>query len=152
MKIVHNSQFNEEQIAKIENKYKAKYVCDSCLKTVNGNWGENGVSIFYQKEKHPKFGNNYLGLYYRSTMDLIRNQLMICDADKIEEQTISGIVADNGDVIYSAYRHDFVTSPDKSVMIDGGRDYLMCSKVPDNRIINIKVVNGEMKLGGPSDD
>lgn len=39
------------------------------------------------------------------------------------ENDIAGIVAKNGDVIYSRYRHDYRMSPDNSVMIDGGRDY-----------------------------
>ena len=33
------------------------------------------------------------------------------------------VVAANGDVIYSRYRHDYRHSPDGSVWIDGGRDY-----------------------------
>ena len=41
----------------------------------------------------------------------------------LPEHDIAGIVANNGDVIYSRYRHDCRWSPDNSVMIDGGRDY-----------------------------
>jgi hypothetical protein len=40
---------------------------------------------------------------------------------------MTGIVADNGEVIYSRYRHDFVYSTDRSVFVDGGRDYVKSS-------------------------
>lgn len=119
--IIRNKQFTDEQIKNIEKHYKdSKYVCDTSLKTSGGNWGESCVSVFYQKEKHPKFGNNYFGLYY--TPD---GTLMICNADQIEDQTIVGIKCDNGDIIYSRYRHDYFTH--RGEMIDGGRDYTRSS-------------------------
>ena len=51
------------------------------------------------------------------------SKLMICNAISAVEHPIWGVVAENGDVIYSRFRHDYRWSPDKSVMIDGGRDY-----------------------------
>jgi hypothetical protein len=48
---------------------------------------------------------------------------MICDAITATQEDIWGVVANDGEVIYSRYRHDYRTSKDGSVMIDGGRDY-----------------------------
>jgi hypothetical protein len=48
--------------------------------------------------------------------------LIISDGISATE-TFVGIVAENGDIIYSRFRHDYRTSEDKSVSIDGGREY-----------------------------
>ena len=53
-----------------------------------------------------------------------------------------GIVADNGEVIFSRYRWDYRASEDKSVFIDGGRDYTKCSN--PSRLVEIKIEDGEM--------
>jgi outer membrane protein assembly factor BamB len=54
---------------------------------------------------------------------------------------ITGIVADDGEIIYSRYRHDYRTSTDGTVFIDGGRDYVRCGR--GGRCVSLKIVDGE---------
>ncbi len=130
MKILTESeQFTPTQIEKIEARYEAKYVCETCVKGTDGQWANESVSIFYQPDptKIPEEGSPWFGLFWKypgvTADNAVTATVMICNAVTAVETDIDGIVAKNGDVIYSRYRHDYRWSPDKSVMIDGGRDY-----------------------------
>lgn len=125
--LIESERFSDEEIAKIEKKYSAKYVCETCVKNKTG-WVNRFVSIFYQPDpsKVPAGKSQWFGIFWQSPnpLDLdYPSHLMICNAITAVEQDITGIVADNGDIIYSRFRHDYRWSPDMSVMIDGGRDY-----------------------------
>ena len=124
--------FSEENVKKIEDLKSAKYVCDT---------EQNGlhVAIFYANEAHPDSGSRYFGLYYTG----VENQLMITNGAFIEEQDIAGVVAENGDVIYSRYRHDYRRSPDGTVFVDGGRAYTRTNAAQG---VSLKVENGELKI------
>jgi len=121
-----SERFDAEALERIEAHYEAKYVCETCVKSKNG-WVNSSVSVFYQPDpdKVPVGGSQWFGLFFREDFSdpLATARLVICNAITAVEQDITGIVADNGDIIYSRYRHDYRWSPDKSVMIDGGRDY-----------------------------
>ena len=69
---------------------------------------------------------------------------MITNALSAVETDIDGIVAKNGDVIYSKYRHDFRYSPDGSVMIDGGRDYTKNNG--GGEIVTLRIVKDKLVL------
>lgn len=132
MKILNEpTMFSEENVRKIEELKKAKFVCETEQNDIH-------VSIFYGDEPHPDSGSRYFGLYYTS----IENQLMITNGAFVEDQEISGVVAENGDVIYSRYRHDYRRSPDDSVFVDGGRAYLRSNGA---QVVTLKVENGELK-------
>lgn len=119
MKIINDcSIFNAEGIEKIEKLRDATYVMEGPVRDKNGNWSEPSVAVFYQKEAHPR-GSNYFGLYYKP----FSGELMITDALSAVQGEIDAVMAANGDIIYSRYRHDMRYSPDGSVFIDGGRDY-----------------------------
>lgn len=125
--------FTREGIALIEKNHSATYICETCVKNKNG-WANRAVAIFYQPDpsKVPEGGSQWFGIFMQAdpegwldTHELPGDHLrpMICNAITAVEQDITGIIADNGDIIYSRYRHDYRWSEDKSVMIDGGRDY-----------------------------
>ena len=103
----------------VEQKYNAKYVGDFCIKTKHG-WSESPVAIFWQETPPVEGYSHYFGLFSQN------GSLMITDGSSAFSEPISGIVADNGEVIYSRYRHDFHYSTDNSVAVDGGRDYMRC--------------------------
>lgn len=116
-------------IAKVESKYQAKYVGNFCLPTVGGGWGEQPVAIFYQENPPPIAQSNYFGLFDRGS------HLLITDGAKAMPETgIDAIVSEDGEVLFSRYRHDFRTSKDKTVSIDGGRDYTKLSYEPGNSV------------------
>lgn len=121
--------FRPDGIALIESNHRAIYVFESCIGKVTDkvgvwNWVNQPVAIFYQPDPAlvPENGSHHFGIYRQRTLDGLPAQVMICNAISCAEP-FTGIVADNGDIIYSRYRHDMRTSPDGSVWIDGGRDY-----------------------------
>lgn len=133
----------EKGIEHFEKKYNATYVSDLCLKTVDGSWAEAPASIFYQPNPQPGH-NHYFGVFLKGV------QTYITSGESAVSQVISGIVADDGEVIYSRYRHDFRESKDGSVYIDGGRDYTKNNN-PD-KLISLVIVDGKIKVLGQLED
>ena len=124
----------QDKIPLVEKHYNAKYVIDT-------EHDGKPVAVFYGAEAHPVSGSHYFALYW--TLD---SQLMITDGSFIEDQRIFCVVADNGEIIHSRYRHDYRVSEDGSVFIDGGRAYLRTGLYPPEKIIKIKAVDGELEV------
>lgn len=105
-------------ITKVEETYNAKYVGNFCLKTVGGGWSESPVAIFYQ-ENPPEIakGSHYFGLFERE------GRLFITNGSSAFAEPIQAVISDDEEILFSRYRWDFRTSKDKSVSVDGGRDY-----------------------------
>ena len=135
-----SSWLDDDTILKIEDKYNATYVFESCLKDVYGNWANFPVAIFYTEEAHPE-GSNYFGLYL--TED---KTLMITNGIKATEESFSGVMAKNGDVIYSRYRHDYRTSDDGSVFVDGGRDYFRSGVYAKEQYVSLRVNKDKLEV------
>jgi hypothetical protein len=128
--------FTKEQIDKICEIKEAEYVCDTTLK--------NGAdcSVFYGKTAHPVSNSRYFGLYQHP----MNGTLYICDGSSVEDLEITGVIANNGDVIYSRTRHDYRYSPDGSVWIDGGRDYARSGVYSPEKFVKLHVVDGKLKV------
>lgn len=134
MTIKHDSLFDP---VKIEEHYTqkdgvdVKYVCTSAL-----GGQEFAVDVFYRETPHPEFGNRYFGVYRNHFA--AGSQIMITNADIIEELDFGMVKDSNGDLHYSAHRHDYKVV-DNGNMIDGGRAYVRtnCS------VHNFQIVNGE---------
>lgn len=106
------------KIEKAEKHYGGKYIGDFCLKTKDNGWSEVPAAVFYQP--NPKLD---LGHTHWFALLIENGQLFITNAESVFSEPFSAMIADNGEVIFSRYRHDFHTSEDESVSIDGGRDY-----------------------------
>jgi hypothetical protein len=130
--IKHEPQFNTDKLCEhYSNKdgVPVNYVCTSAL-------GDEAraIDIFYRETPHPEFGNRYFGLFALS------GNLMITNADKIEQAEFGLVEDDDGNLQYSAHRHDYKQFENGN-MIDGGRSYIKSSGCP----IHMHVVrNGEM--------
>ena len=136
-KVTVNSGRDQAQfsIEKVEAKYNAKFVGQFCLKTVGGGWSESPADIYYVENPDRSLGHsNYFGLIVQ------RGGVYITRGDSAVEPLISAAVADDGEIIYSKYRHDYNVSKDKSVFIDGGRDY---TRGGVGKYITLKVIDGE---------
>jgi hypothetical protein len=130
MKLTNKSQlFSEENIQRIEQLRDATYVCDTEHKDIP-------VAVFYGKTAHPVSGSRYFALYRADT-------IMITDGSFIEDQEITGAVAEDGEVVFSRSRHDFVTSSDGSVFIDGGRAY---TKTNTGNLVTLLVRDGVLRI------
>ena len=105
-----------------------KYVCTSAVS------GEaRAVDIFYRATPHPQFGNRYFGLYIDQ-----QDRIMITNADVIEGAEFAMIQDGEGNLHYSAHRHDCKMIGDN--MIDGGRAYIRSS----GTTISYRAVDGEL--------
>jgi len=71
---------------------------------------------------------------------------MIADGISATEGHIVGVKAFNNEVIYSRYRHDYRMSSDKTVFIDGGRDYLRSGMYETDRFVNMKVIKDRLEI------
>lgn len=127
--------FNTDQIKKIENIKDAKWVCSTEHKG-------NSIEVFYAKDPHPVSNSKYFGLYRTVAV----GQLMITSGEFIEDQNIEAVIADNLDVVYSRYRHDYVKSNDGSVWIDGGRSYTRCGSYSQEKRCTLVVRDGELLI------
>jgi hypothetical protein len=130
--IKHEPQFNTDKICEhYSNKdgVPVNYVCTSAL-------GDEAraIDIFYRETPHPEFGNRYFGLFALS------GNLMITNADKIEQAEFGLVEDDDGNLQYSAHRHDYKQFENGN-MIDGGRSYIKSSMCEVKHYV---VRNGEM--------
>lgn len=140
MNILNECTFlTQEQITDIEDKYAGTYVFESCLKDKDGKWLNFPAAIFYTEKAHPE-GSNYFAMF------MLHGHPMIADGISATEGHIVGIKAFNGDVIYSRYRHDYRVSSDKTVFIDGGRDYLRSGMYETDRFVNMKVNKERLEI------
>lgn len=128
-----DAKFN---IEKVEEKYKAKFVGQLCLRTAGGGWhGDDCGDVYYQETPPVEGYSNYFALIYHN------GGTYITSGASAVEGIIDGVIALDGEVIYSRYRHDYRTSTDGSTFIDGGRDYVRGGMV--GNYIKLKIVDGE---------
>jgi hypothetical protein len=128
-----NKFFSDEHIAKIEEKYNAKYVIDACLQNKNGSWINFPAAIFYTEEAHPQ-GSNYMAFYWSE----IHDGWMITDGQSAVKEPFGGFLFEDGELVHSRFRHDCFVHRD--AMVDGGRDYFKSSaNVEGARRINFKI-------------
>lgn len=118
----------ESSIRNVEGLRDATYMGFWCTRTPSENgWYDTPVDVFYQPNPDVHAGHShYFGLFYKN------DKLYICDAKSAFSEPITGVITDDGEVIVSRYRHDYVTKGDH--MIDGGREYVRCSLSPMAKI------------------
>jgi hypothetical protein len=136
MKINNISLFDVEKVAahyERKDGVPIKYVCTSAL------GGQDfAVDVFYRSTPHPEFGNRYFGLY--RNMYAAGAQIMITNADIIEDLEFAMVQDNEGVYHYSAHRHDYKIVD--GAMVDGGRAYVRSSgpvtmfKVKDGEFVN----------------
>src|SRR6056300_434802 len=140
MKIHHRPILDTARVEKLYSEkdgVPVKYVCTSAP-NLNATYA---ADIFYRETPHPKFGNRYFGLYFRSTGPKEeQRQLLITNADMIEDLEF-GMKEHNGEWHYSQHRHDFYTIGD--VSLDGGRAYFRCVGNVNKPTKFLRVKDGE---------
>ena len=124
----------EDGIKKAEELYGAKYMGYWCTKRLNGeSWNDNPVDVFYQPNPDIEKGHkHYFGLFIQN------GSLYITDATSAFSDPITGIETNDGEVIVSRFRHDYVEKDE--YMIDGGRDYFRTSGGP---VVQVRVEGSE---------
>ena len=129
--------FSSESISDIEDHYSAKYMGPWSIRDIDGNWTSIPVDVFYQPDPKKDLGHtNYFGMY-RDPYGV-----KITKADSAFLEPIVGILTDDGEVIVSRYRHDYVSKG--GYMIDGGRDYVRSN--PSCQYVSVTVDEGLFKF------
>ena len=125
----------------IEEKYKAKYMGYWAIKRNGGNWSEMPVDVFYQPNPDLSKGHShYFGIF-----TVPGQGVMITNAESAFSEPITGLLTEDGEVLVSRYRHDYVEKG--PYMIDGGRDYLRTSgNNADGKLVKVTVVDGEFQF------
>lgn len=126
--------YPEIDIQKIAKHYNAKYVGEFCIKQ-RGQWTDWPVAVFYQETPARKEYSHYFGIYAQFS------SIMITDASSTAGIPIAGMMAEDGEIIFSRYRHDYRTSQDRTATIDGGRDYMKSS---GGKYVMLGIVEGEL--------
>ena len=132
--IKHEPLFDTDKVCELYSKkdgVPVTYVCTSAPGVE-----DQAMDIFYREIPHPEFGNRYMGLYYHP----MSGNLMTTNADKIEKQEFGLVEDDDGNLQYSAHRHDYKRFENGN-MIDGGRAYIRSSMCEVKHYV---VCNGEM--------
>jgi hypothetical protein len=132
--IKHEPLFDTNKVCELYSKkdgVPVTYVCTSAL-----GHETQAMDIFYRKTPHPEFGNRYFGLYH----NYFSGGIVIANADKIEQAEFGLVEDDDGNLQYSAHRHDYKEFKNGN-MIDGGRAYIKSSMCEVKHYV---VCNGEM--------
>jgi hypothetical protein len=82
--------------------------------------------------------SEYFGLYQHD------GDLFITNALSAATGHWTGIVADDGEIIYSRFGHDFRSATDGSVMIDGGREYQRILGKIHNPRVSLSIVRARI--------
>jgi hypothetical protein len=117
MNIQHDPLFDTAKVEKLyteKDGVEVKYVCTTAIQE-HAEWA---ADVFYRATPHPQFGNRYFALYYSP----MSGNLMITNADRVEDFEFGMIEDADGKYYYSQHRHDYKVIEDK--MIDGGRSYI----------------------------
>lgn len=102
-------------VAKIEEMYEAKYICDMSIQNKIGGWTERPAQIYWQK--NPPMGHQqHFAIFITGD-----GRPAITSAACLKGIDIDGVLIDDEVVIFSRYRHDYREY--KNIGIDGGRDY-----------------------------
>lgn len=137
-------QLTLEGVAKVEQKYNAKFMGPFCIKDSRGNWTEIAVDVFYQPNPDTSKGHSeYFGIYTHP-IHPIDEAVYICNAISAFSEPLTGIVANSGEVVVSRWRHDYRSSYDQSVSIDGGRDYVKITGNVIAKLVKVGCKNGEL--------
>lgn len=130
--------FSWEAIHSIQDAYQATWVCETCVKTVDGEWSNFPVAIFYQSNPTGNY-NHHFGMYYR-------NSFVICSVPSALEP-FEAVSLDGEHFYYSRFRHDFYSFPGGG-FVDGGRDYTRFGGLDISKfqIARCQIVKDEIKV------
>lgn len=131
---------SENDVKRAEQHYQSKFVDTFELGRI--------VDVFYNPNPDVAKGHShYFGLH----INPINGLLYVSNAEGVLKQHISGLVSDDGEVVFSRHRHDYRVSEDGSVSIDGGRDYLRVSILDSSngstiteRLVRLKIVEDRL--------
>ena len=130
---------DDERISKIEKKYNCRYVAEWNTIAESGKPINQPRMIFWNDQPHPE-GSNWMGMYEQEPY------YYVCDGITASRLPIECMVSNSKQVLFSKYRHDFRTSHDGSVSVDGGREYTRVLGAIRNERVWLVPYQGELKI------
>jgi hypothetical protein len=130
---------NETSIQRIERMYNCRYVTEWNLLDIKGNPQSYPYLVFWNDQSHPE-GSNWMGMYKH------QNDYYVCDAITASQHPIECMVSNDKQVLFSKYRHDFRTSKDSSVTVDGGREYTRVLGAVRNESVWLVPRDGKLEI------
>ena len=128
-----HSLFPEEVIDQVEQNYNCRYVTEWYLDN------KQMVLLFWNDVAHPQ-GSNWMGVYGSG------DHLYVCDGIAASRYPVYCKVSNDKQVLFSKTRHDFRSSQDGSVTVDGGREYTRVLGAILNESLYLVPQNGELKI------
>ena len=128
---------DETKLAKIEKLRNCRFVCEWNVKQ-DGKVHNDPMLIFWNDTAHPQ-GSNWMALFYY-------NDWFVRDGITASQLPINCVVSNDKQVLFSKSRHDFRSSHDGSVSVDGGRDYTRVLGNIHCEHVWLVPQNGELKI------
>ena len=117
-----------------------------CVRNTPTTWLNDAVPVFWQPCPDVSKGHSHYFAFARER----HGKIVILDGSSAFEEGIQGVIADDGEIIYSRYRNDYVVSQDGSVFIDGGRDYTKTNVLNPERTVTMTVSGPNFRIDGPN--
>lgn len=127
------SLFPDEVTDQVEQNYNCRYVTEWYLDN------KSIVLLFWNDTPHPQ-GSNWMGVYGSG------DHLYVCDGIAASRFPVQCMVSNDKQVLFSKTRHDFRSSHDGSVTVDGGREYWSVLGAVRNENVWLVPQNGELKI------
>lgn len=128
-------------IARVEKAYKCRFVAEWNIINSDGRVMTQPVLLFWNDIPHDK-GSNWMGMY----RDSVDSNWYVRDGITASRLPIECVVSNDKQVLFSKNRHDFRTSHDRSITVDGGRDYTRVLGAIRNEHVWMIPQQGELKL------
>ena len=121
-------------VAAVEKKKNAKFICETCIRDSNGNWSNDPVQLYWQENPPVKGYSNYFAIFVRRNLVSGNPQLFITSGESAVKEPIMAI-RHNGEIGFSRCRHDYRWVGGQEVAIDGGRDYTRIIGTPQEHLV-----------------
>lgn len=128
----------KEGIEKIEKSRNCRYVCEWNVMQ-DGKVHDEPMVIFWNDTPHPQ-GSNWMALFHYNKEWYVR------DGITASQLPIECMVSNSKQVLFSKSRHDFRQSHDRSVSVDGGRDYTRVLGAVRNERVWLLPRNGKLEI------
>lgn len=126
----HFCQWTQKDVDNILKHYPGKtfvmevaFPINALSKTVSSEllWSDNTCLLFWEKDKGI-YDSHYMAVYMRGNKVYVASGQTVVDA--INSGTLLGYYVNDSEVLYSACRHDFNSSSDGRLFVDGGFSYI----------------------------
>lgn len=135
--INHGNNTLPLKVEVVEEKYNAKFVCELSI-WGKGGWINQAAQIYFQ-ENPPNGYSNYFALVFQGS------SLLITSADSVIGIPIEGVQNSAGEIIYSRFTHDFRSTTNGDVSVDGGLYYTkVVGDIHNAKRVTLTIKNGEL--------